>query len=147
VVVSHDPYHLQRFIDAQNRAGAYERALAELKDGRKKGHWMWFIFPQLEGLGRSPMARAYAIRSMAEARAYLGHPVLATRLIECGQALVDLSGLSAMQILGEVDAVKLRSSMTLFSRASSDELVFQEVLDKYYKGSADEATERLLRGA
>lgn len=139
-----DPHQLQRFIDAQERAGTYNRALTELRAGRKTSHWMWFVFPQIEGLGRSRMAQTYAIGSIEEARAYLGHRVLGPRLRECARALLDLSGRSATEILGEIDAVKLRSSMTLFARAAPEEPLFQQVLDRYYDGSGDEATERWL---
>ncbi len=128
----------------QDRAGTYERALAELRAGRKASHWMWFVFPQIAGLGQSETARAYAIASPAEARAYLAHPVLGPRLLECTRALAELSGKSAPEILGEVDAVKLRSSMTLFHRAEPGEALFRRVLDRYYDGCADEETERRL---
>jgi uncharacterized protein (DUF1810 family) len=141
--VSEDAYDLQRFVDAQDRGGAYEQALAELRAGRKTGHWMWFVFPQIAGLGRSAMSRRYAIASLAEARAYLAHPLLGRRLRECAGALLDLSG-GALEILGDVDALKLRSSMTLFARAAPDEAVFQRVLDRYFDGRLDEVTvERL----
>jgi len=140
-----DPYRLQRFIDAQDAGGTYDRALAELRVGRKRTHWMWFVFPQLAGLGRSPTAQAYAIGSLSEARAYLAHPVLAARLRECAAALLDLpAGASAREVLGDVDALKLRSCMTLFARAAPDEWLFRQVLERYYGGVADEATERLL---
>lgn len=142
---SDDPYRLQRFLDAQHAGGTYDRALAELRAGRKRSHWMWFVFPQLAGLGRSPTAQAYAVGSLDEARAYLAHPVLGARLRECARALLDLpTDLTAGEILGEIDALKLRSSMTLFARAAPDEPVFQQVLDRYYGGVADEATERLV---
>ncbi len=107
-----DPYRLQRFVDAQDRAGTYDQALAELRAGRKESHWMWFVFPQLAGLGRSPTARTYGIASLAEAHAYLGHPVLGPRLRESARALIAHSDRSAEEILGEIDAIKLRSSMT-----------------------------------
>lgn len=137
---SHD---LARFVSAQD-GGVYERALAELRAGRKSSHWMWFVFPQIEGLGLSGMARHYAIRSLAEARAYLAHPVLGPRLIECAQALLGVTGHSAEQILGGVDALKLRSSMTLFARADPDQAAFGAVLDRYYGGEPDPATEQRL---
>ena len=137
---------MQRFVDAQNRAHVYERALAELRAGRKRSHWMWFVFPQLVELGRSPMARTYGIASLAEARAYLAHPVLGPRLRDCARALTELAGRSASEILGDVDAVKLRSSMTLFARAAPEEELFRQVLDRYYAGAADGETERLLAG-
>jgi uncharacterized protein (DUF1810 family) len=135
---------LQRFVAAQDADGAYERALTELRAGRKTSHWMWFVFPQVAGLGRSPMAMTYAIVSLDEARAYLAHPVLGPRLRDCARALLTHTGPSAREILGEVDAVKLRSSMTLFARAAPGELLFQEVLDRYFAGARDEATERRI---
>jgi uncharacterized protein (DUF1810 family) len=140
-----DPHDLQRFLDAQDRGGTYERALGELRAGRKASHWMWFVFPQLAGLGRSEMARRYAIASLDEAKAYLAHPVLGPRLRECAAALLALDeGRSARQVLGDTDAVKLRSSMTLFDRAAPEEPLFGRVLDRYFDGRPDEATvERL----
>lgn len=134
----------QRFLDAQESGQIYARALGELRAGRKTSHWMWFAFPQVAGLGQSEMSRRYAIDSLAEARAYLDHPVLGPRLIECCQALLSHQGKSAQQILGDIDAVKLRSSMTLFARADPQAEVFQQVLDRYFDGEADAATERLL---
>jgi uncharacterized protein (DUF1810 family) len=134
-----DPFDLQRFVDAQD-AGTYEQALAELRAGAKRSHWMWFVFPQVAGLGRSSMAQRYAISDLDEARAYLAHPVLGPRLVECARALTGLEGRSAEQVFGPVDAVKLRSSMTLFAGAAPDEPVFGEVLDRYFTGAADEAT-------
>lgn len=135
---------LQRFVAAQDADGAFERALTELRAGRKTSHWMWFVFPQVAGLGRSPMAMTYAIVSLDEARDYLAHPVLGPRLRDCARALLSHAGPSAREILGEVDAVKLRSSMTLFARAAPGELLFQEVLDRYYDGARDAATERRI---
>jgi uncharacterized protein (DUF1810 family) len=140
-----DRHDLQRFVAAQDEGGTYERALAELRAGRKASHWMWFVFPQLAGLGRSPMARRYAIASLEEARAYLEHPVLGARLRECAGALLEVEGRTAEQIMGGIDAVKLRSSMTLFERADPAEPVFPAVLDRYYSGERDEATRRLLK--
>jgi len=134
---------LQRFINAQDGGGTYTRALAELHQGRKTSHWMWFVFPQVAGLGQSEMSRRYAIDSLAEARAYLDHPVLGPRLVECCQALLSHEGVSAVQILGGIDAIKLRSSMTLFARADPKAGVFQQVLDRYFDGEADAATARL----
>jgi len=142
--VSEDPHRLQRFVDAQDEAGTYEQALAELWAGRKTRHWMWFVFPQIAGLGRSPTARPYAIVSLAEARAYLEHPVLGPRLLECSRALAELGAGSADEVLGQVDAVKLRSSMTLFARAAPEEPIFRRVLEKYFGGRPDEATEQRL---
>ncbi len=139
-----DPYRLGRFVDAQDHASAYERALTELRAGRKKSHWMWFVFPQIAGLGRSPIAQTYAITSIDEAKAFLDHAVLGPRLLDCAGALLGLRGRSAREILGDVDAVKLCSSMTLFARSAPDEPLFGEVLDRYYGGNADEETERHL---
>ncbi|HET9593551.1 MAG TPA: DUF1810 domain-containing protein [Solirubrobacterales bacterium] len=139
-----DQPSLRRFVDAQNQNRTYERALAELRAGRKTSHWMWFVFPQIAGLGQSEMSRRYAIDSLEEARAYLGHPVLGPRLLECCQALLSHSGSSAEQILGGIDALKLRSSMTLFLRVDPKSQVFQQVLDRYFEGEADAATDGLL---
>jgi uncharacterized protein (DUF1810 family) len=135
-----DPYRLERFVDAQNRGGTYQRATAELRAGWKLSHWMWFVFPQVEGLGSSMTARKFAISSLAEARAYLDHPVLGPRLIECAQILAATDGKSAAEIFGGIDAVKLRSSMTLFIAAAPDEPAFGEVLARYFDGEPDEAT-------
>ena len=134
-----DPYRLDRFVAAQDD-GNYRAAVAELRAGRKTGHWMWFIFPQVAGLGRSAIAQHFAISSADEAQAYLRHPVLGPRLRECAQILAGRDAKSADQILGSVDAMKLRSSMTLFMSAAPDEPVFQEVLDKYFGGVADQLT-------
>ena len=135
-----DDYRLERFVAAQDERGTYDGALAELRNGRKQGHWMWFVFPQIAGLGSSPMAQHYAISSLAEAQAYVGHPVLGPRLRECCTALLDLPASDPVQVLGHVDAMKLRSSMTLFGRATPNEPVFGQVLDKYYGGDPDDAT-------
>ena len=135
-----DPYDLQRFVAAQDAGGTYRRAAAELRNGRKDSHWMWFVFPQVAGLGYSHASRTYAISSLAEARAYLAHPVLGPRLIECAAILTGLPGRTAEQVFGEVDAVKLRSSMTLFMRAAPAEPVFRQVLDQYFDGVPDPAT-------
>ena len=134
---------LSRFLDAQ-AGGTYERALAELRAGRKQGHWIWFVLPQIAGLGRSPTAQHYAIADLAEARAYLAHPVLGPRLGECARALLDLTGDDAVAVLGPIDAVKLRSSMTLFAAAGGDP-VFRAVLEEYFAGQDDEATLARLR--
>jgi uncharacterized protein (DUF1810 family) len=134
-----DPYRLERFVAAQDD-GSYRDAVAELRAGRKTSHWMWFIFPQVAGLGRSAVAQHFAISSEDEAQAYLRHPVLGPRLRECAQILAGLDGKSADQILGSVDAIKLRSSMTLFMTVTPDEPVFREVLDKYFGGAADQLT-------
>ena len=134
---------LERFVKAQDSAGTYQRAVAELRGGRKTTHWMWFIFPQIAGLGRSEMAQAYAISDLAEAQAYLAHPILGPRLIECAEIVAAQQGRSAEQIFGGVDAIKLRSSMTLFSHAAPDQTIFQQVIDQYYDGQ-DPETERRL---
>ena len=133
---------LHRFVDAQD--GTYARALAELRAGRKTSHWMWWIFPQVAGLGMSSTSAAYAIADLAEARAYLGHDVLGPRLLECCRALLDLEDVTAEGVLGSIDAIKLRSSMTLFARADPAEGTFREVLDRYYDGDEDERTVALL---
>jgi len=133
---------LERFVAAQQ--GLYEGALRELRAGRKTGHWIWFIFPQLAGLGRSEMSRFYGIASLEEARAYMDHPVLGLRLRECVGAVLATSGVTAEQIFGALDAMKVRSSMTLFHRAAPDEPLFAEMLERFYGGVADEATDALL---
>ncbi|BCW19338.1 DUF1810 domain-containing protein [Pseudarthrobacter enclensis] len=139
-----DPFNLDRFITAQEAGGTYGQALAELQLGRKSSHWMWFVFPQIAGLGHSAAARTYALGSLAEARAYLEHDVLGPRLLECAQALVQHAGRSAEDILGGIDARKLRSSMTLFLRAAPGETVFKTVLAQFFDGQPDEATDALL---
>lgn len=133
-----DPFDLQRFVDAQ--AGTYDQALAELRAGAKGGHWMWFVFPQVAGLGSSPTAQRYAISGLPEAQAYLDHPVLGPRLVECAQALLDLGPVDPARVLGGIDAVKLRSSMTLFERAEPEAAVFGAVLDRWFAGERDGAT-------
>jgi len=135
---------LERFVAEQDELSTYDRALAELRRGNKTGHWMWFIFPQIAGLGLSAMSQRYAISSLAEARAYLAHPVLGPRLRECATVLADTRGLTAEQILGGIDAVKLRSSMTLFLRAAPVEPSFQAVLERFYDGRPDAATDAIL---
>ena len=135
-----DPYRLERFVAAQDRGGTYRDAVEELRAGAKVSHWMWFVFPQIAGLGVSTVAREYAISGLAEARAYLGHPVLGPRLLECAGILADTDGKSAEAILGPVDAMKLRSSMTLFGAADPEQAVFGAVLRKYFDGKPDEAT-------
>jgi uncharacterized protein (DUF1810 family) len=135
-----DQFRLQRFVDAQDEAGTYDRAVQELRSGRKRSHWMWFVFPQIAGLGRSPTAQHYAITGMPEARAYLEHEVLGPRLIESAAVLTALPDTSAVEIFGPVDAQKLRSSMTLFTRAAPQERVFQDVLDRYFEGRQDDGT-------
>ena len=134
---------LEHFVRAQDSGGTYQRAVAELRNGRKTSHWMWFIFPQIAGLGRSAMARAYAISDLSEAQAYLAHPVLGPRLIECAEIVVSHQGLSAQQIFGGIDAIKLRSSMTLFARADPDQAIFQQVIEQYFDGP-DAETERRI---
>jgi uncharacterized protein (DUF1810 family) len=140
VHVTDDPYRLERFVAAQDRIGTYQRALAELRAGEKVSHWMWFIFPQVAGLGSSPKAREFAISSLDEARAYLAHPVLGPRLAECADALLGLSGMTAFDVLGGIDAMKLRSSLTLFQAAAPEVTAFGAVLAKYFDGHPDEAT-------
>src|ERR1700745_3445745 len=139
-----DPFNLQRFVAAQDAGGTYNRATADLRAARKTSHWMWFVFPQIAGLGYSPTSRTYAITSLDEARAYLAHPVLGARLTECGGVLAGLRGRTAEQIFGEVDALKLCSSMTRFARAAPGELVFSQVLDQYFGGQPDSATEERM---
>ena len=136
------PFDLERFVRAQE--GVYEGVLRELRAGRKSGHWIWFIFPQLAGLGRSEMSRFYGIESLDEARAYLDHPVLGARLRECVGAVLATSGATAEGIFGSLDAMKVRSSMTLFHRAAPDEPMFKETLERFYGGVADDATDSLL---
>jgi uncharacterized protein (DUF1810 family) len=143
--MSADPYGLQRFVAAQDDAAIHGRALGELRAGRKRGHWIWFVFPQIAGLGSSPMSQAYAINSLDEARAYLAHPILGHRLRECCEALLAAPpGETAGQILGGIDALKLRSSMTLFARADPQVPLFAAVLDRFYGGEPDPETERRL---
>jgi uncharacterized protein (DUF1810 family) len=134
---------LERFVKAQDSGGTYQHAVAELRNGHKTSHWMWFIFPQIAGLGRSAMAQAYAISDLAEARAYLAHPVLGPRLMECAEIVASHRGLTAEQIFGGIDAIKLRSSMTLFAHADPDQTIFRQVIDQYYDGP-DPETERRL---
>ena len=137
-------HDLERFRTAQDEGGVYERAVGELRAGRKRSHWMWFVFPQIAGLGRSPMAQRFAIASLDEARAYLADPVLGPRMRECARILVDLGESDAALIFGGIDAMKLRSSMTLFEAAAPDEPVFAVVLDRSFAGERDAATlERL----
>jgi len=137
-----DPFDLRRFVDAQDRV--YDTVLAELRAGAKRSHWIWFVFPQLRGLGRSATAQHYGISSLDEARAYLTHPVLGQRLRECARLIADIDGRSADDIFGFPDNVKVRSSMTLFSRATDDAADFRAVLDKFYDGVGDPATVQLL---
>jgi uncharacterized protein (DUF1810 family) len=139
-----DPFELERFVAAQDQGGTYEAAAAELREGRKRSHWMWFVFPQIAGLGQSPISRRYAISSLDEAKAYVAHPVLGRRLVECARILTGLRSRSAEEVFGGIDAMKLRSSMTLFARADPTNAAFQRVLDRFFDGEADRATERLL---
>ena len=134
-----DPYNLERFVTAQD-GGTYDQATTELREGQNVSHWMWFIFPQIAGLGLSPTSRTYAISSLDEAKAYLSHPVLGPRLVECAGIVARLTGRTAEEIFGVIDAQKLRSSMTLFCRAAPDEPSFTQVLDIYFDGQQDQAT-------
>jgi uncharacterized protein (DUF1810 family) len=135
---------LQRFVDAQDRGSAYEQALAELRAGHKHGHWIWFVFPQVAGLGFSEMSRRYALSSLEEAGAYLAHPVLGPRLVACAEALLALSGSDPAAVMGELDAIKLRSSMTLFTQVNGSDPAFTQVLEKYFRGAGDRATTERL---
>ena len=144
--MSEDRHGLQRFVDAQEDAAIYARALEELRAGRKRSHWIWFVFPQIAGLGQSPMSQAYAIRSLDEARAYLAHPLLGPRLRECCEALLAADpSASAESILGGIDAIKVRSSMTLFHRADPSDQPFRAMLTRFYADEPDPATDRRLR--
>ena len=136
---SHD---LDRFTEVQE--GVYARALAEIRGGRKRSHWMWFVFPQVAGLGMSATSRRYAIRDLAEAKAYLEHPVLGPRLAECAEAALGVAGRSALEVFGSPDDMKLRSCATLFAQVSPPGSVFHRLLDKYFAGDPDEKTLRLL---
>ena len=140
-----DAYLLNRFVDAQKDDHA--TALDEIRTGRKHSHWMWFIFPQFDGLGFSAMARRYAIKSRAEAEAYLQHPVLGPRLVECAEAALGVDGRSAFEIFASPDDMKLRSSATLFASVSPAGSMFHRLLDKFFEGQVDEATLSLLRAA
>jgi uncharacterized protein (DUF1810 family) len=133
---------LDRFIEAQTPV--YAQALAELRAGQKQSHWMWFIFPQMQGLGQSATSRAYAIQTLEEARAYIAHPVLGVRYRECCQAMMNVRGKSAQDVFGAVDAQKFHSSLTLFAEAATEEVLFYNLLEKYFDGDADEATLELL---
>jgi uncharacterized protein (DUF1810 family) len=135
-------FDLERFVAAQE--GVYAGVLDELRRGRKVGHWIWFIFPQVAGLGHSEMSRQYAISSLDEARAYLAHPVLGRRLRECAAIVTATTGRTALEIFGSIDAVKLRSSMTLFHRAAPEEAVFARVIERFYDGRPDDATDARL---
>jgi len=139
-----DPFNLDRFVAAQ--AGCYATTLAEIGRGRKESHWMWFVFPQLDGLGSSPTAKKYAIKSLDEARAYLAHPVLGPRLVECAEAALAVTGRTAEDIFGPVDATKLRSCATLFAAVAPAGSPFHRLLDKYFNGTPDDRTLRLVGG-
>jgi uncharacterized protein (DUF1810 family) len=140
-----DQFDLQRFVEAQDRV--YDTVLAELRSGAKRSHWIWFVFPQLRGLGHSATAQRYGISSLAEARAYLSHPVLGPRLRECTQLVAEIDGRSVDEVFGRPDNMKVRSSMTLFARATDDNAEFRAVLDKFYGGEHDGATTELLNAA
>ena len=137
-----DPYDLNRFISAQE--GIYDRVLAELRGGLKRSHWMWFIFPQIDGLGHSLTTRHYAVKSVEEARRYLGHPVLGARLVECAEAILAVQGRSVSDIFGYPDDMKLQSSMTLFALVAGPRSVFERVLEKYYQGKRDARTLQIV---
>lgn len=139
-----DPYDLDRFVAAQEAGGTYDLAVGELRDGRKASHWMWFVFPQIAGLGQSAMSRKFAISSIEEARAYLRHPVLGPRLLECAAIVAEGPGRSAADIFGGIDARKLQSSMTLFVRAGPEAPALHQVLDRYFDGRPDPATDQRL---
>lgn len=136
--MSSDPFHLGRFVEAQD--GVYPRACEELRSGEKRSHWMWFIFPQITGLGRSPMAERFAIGSLEEARAYLAHEILGARLRECAGLVNAIEGRSAGEIFGFPDDLKFHSSMTLFAGAGEGEEIFREALEKYFGGEMDGGT-------
>jgi len=137
-----DPHNLNRFVQAQE--DVYEQALAEIRSGRKQSHWMWYIFPQFEGLGFSSTSRHYSIKSIAEARAYLDHPVLGPRLTECAEAALGVAGWSALEIFGSPDDIKLRSCATLFAAVSPAGSVFHRLLDRFFQGEGDGKTLRLI---
>ncbi len=139
-----DPFDLERFVIAQDALGTYEHAVQELRAGRKVTHWMWFVFPQVAGLGRSPTSRRFAISSLREAKAYLAHRVLGPRLLESAGIVAGASARSAVEIFGTLDAQKLHSSMTLFQRAAPDERLFELVLERYFQGMPDPTTDRLI---
>lgn len=138
-----DKYKLTRFLDAQNQV--YLNALSEIRKGKKQTHWMWFIFPQLKGLGRSSTADYYGITGLEEASAYLQHPVLGKHLVQIASALLESQGRTASDIFGSPDDMKLRSSMTLFSQVENTDPVFQKVLDKYFQGKPDEVTLKIVK--
>ena len=137
-----DPYNLNRFVRAHE--ADFERALAEIKNGRKRSHWMWYVFPQLDGLGSSPTTKYYAIKGLGEARAYLGHEVLGPRLLQCAEAALAVPGRSAAEIFGHPDDLKLRSCATLFARVLPPGSAFERILERYYDGQPDDRTLQLL---
>jgi len=137
-----DPFELSRFLKGQDRV--YDRVLSELRSGRKRTHWMWFVFPQIEGLGYSSTTQYYSIKSKEEARQYLNHPLLGKRLRECAESILALEGLFASSIFGYPDDLKLKSSMTLFASVAEPQSVFSRVLEKYFQGNRDERTLALL---
>jgi len=139
-----DPYDLKRFVTAQDAGGTYQQAVAELRRGRKASHWMWFVFPQIAGLGYSATSRMFAISSLDEARAYLAHPVLGPRLVECATIVAQTQDRTAEQIFGSIDAQKLRSCVTLFLRADPGQPVFGQVLAQYFDGRPDPATDQRI---
>jgi uncharacterized protein (DUF1810 family) len=139
-----DLYDLTRFVEAQEHT--YTEALSEIRAGRKRSHWMWYVFPQFVGLGSSPTSLHYAIKSREEAQAYLAHPILGPRLIECAEAALQVEGRSALQIFGSPDDMKLRSSATLFASVSPEGSVFHQIIDKYFDGKQDVRTVELLSG-
>ncbi|WP_442756198.1 DUF1810 domain-containing protein [Methylocystis sp. JAN1] len=141
-MASSDPFDLQRFVDAQ--AGSYDHALAELRAGRKTGHWIWYVFPQLKGLGFSQASQFYGLSGLDEARAYLAHPVLGPRLRECVGAMLATGGGNAEDVLGFTDAMKFRSSMTLFAEAAAQDALFAQALSRFFKGQPDKKTLDLL---
>lgn len=138
-----DPHDLARFVEAQE--GSYRQALAEIRRGQKRSHWMWYVFPQFDGLGSSPVSRRYAIKSVAEAEAYLRHPILGPRLLEIARATLGIEGRSALEVFGSPDDMKLRSSATLFATISPPGSVFEQLLDRYFDGEPDHRTLQLLR--
>jgi uncharacterized protein (DUF1810 family) len=142
-MLNDDPFNLNRFIRAQE--SVYENVLWELQNGRKQTHWMWFIFPQIEGLGYSPMSKLYSIKNIMEAREYLQHPILGARLLDCARIVLELKDRSAHEIFGSPDDLKLQSSMTLFTTLTDSGSVFEQVLDNYYNGERDGKTLDLLK--
>jgi uncharacterized protein (DUF1810 family) len=142
---TNDRHDLHRFVEAQE--DDYAQALAEIRNGRKRSHWMWYIFPQFDGLGSSSLSRRYSIKSVAEAKAYLAHPILGQRLLECCEAALTVEGKSALEIFGSPDDIKLRSCATLFASVSPAGSVFHRVLDRYFEGGRDDKTLHLMRAS